>query len=226
MLILPMGLVLRNLEANNEAVLSKNLGVNMAIGAGDKATGGYGESGGVPCKPTFPATTATDSQLVKCVLGWYVNHPLKSLKLLANKSVYYWSPWSGPLRNGTMARNPWLKIDPVVGIESTAAGRSLVEGWFGKLVSYLWLFGGLAFLLWGFRWMWRLDGLERRMATLSGVPVLFEWLICLGFFGDHRFRIPSMGLSLFLQLAGIMALKDCLFKRSGLAPLVAKPRTR
>jgi len=226
MLSLPFGLIFRNMSANGSAVLSKNLSVNMTIGAGDSATGGYSDSGGLRCAPTPPAATASDAQTIKCVLIWYAKHPTKSLKLFFNKTIYYWSPWSGPLRNGTMARNPWLKIDPIAKIESSASGRSVVEGWVGKTISYIWLFGGLAFLVWGFLWVRRSDGLERQLAALAGVPVVVGWLISLAFFGDHRFRLPSMGLSLFFQLAGYQALKERFFRPSTPSTLVAKPRTR
>ena len=37
---------------------------------------------------------------------------------------------------------------------------------------------------------------------------LSAWLITLGTIGDHRFRIPTMGLSLLLQVAGILAIRD------------------
>jgi hypothetical protein len=36
--------------------------------------------------------------------------------------------------------------------------------------------------------------------------ILTNWLISLISIGDHRFRIPIMGMSLFLQAIGIKAL--------------------
>jgi hypothetical protein len=33
-------------------------------------------------------------------------------------------------------------------------------------------------------------------------------LICIGTIGDHRFRVPTMGLSLLLQVAGLLAIRD------------------
>jgi len=35
---------------------------------------------------------------------------------------------------------------------------------------------------------------------------VISWLISIGTIGDHRFRIPTMGLSLLLQGAGIWKL--------------------
>jgi hypothetical protein len=37
--------------------------------------------------------------------------------------------------------------------------------------------------------------------------VVVSWLIGMGTIGDHRFRIPTMSLSLVLQVLGIYALK-------------------
>lgn len=208
MLILPAGLMVRNAKAGNGAVISRNLGITMSLGAGEKATGGYGNSGGVPCPATPPASTATDSQLVKCTITWYLKHPGKTAILTLKKSIYFWSPWYGPLANGTMARNPWLKIDPVRNIDTSQQGHNLVYGWFGKLTSWLWLLSGLFLLFAGFTWLWKLGGFERQIGILTGGPVLLAWLTSIGTIGDHRFRLPTMGLSLFLQLAGYFGLKE------------------
>jgi hypothetical protein len=52
-----------------------------------------------------------------------------------------------------------------------------------------------------------MGGTELLIAKLAGAPVLLGWLISMGTIGDHRFRIPQMGLSLFLQVAGFVFLK-------------------
>jgi hypothetical protein len=39
------------------------------------------------------------------------------------------------------------------------------------------------------------------------LPVVLSWLISIGTIGDHRFRIPTMSLSLILQGAGFLALR-------------------
>lgn len=226
MMILPLGLVIRNVSAGNGAVISRNLGVTMSLGAGDKATGGYGNTGGVPCLPTPPAVAASDGQLVKCTLSWYLNHPWKAAILAVKKSVFFWSPWYGPLANGTMARNPWLKVDPVRNMDTTRQGHDLVYGWFGKAISWVWLLSGLVLLLVGFRWLWRMGGLERKISILTASPVLLAWLTALGTIGDHRFRLPTMGLSLFLQVAGYFGLREGFPWGSGRATLEPRGRAR
>ena len=226
MMILPAGLVVRNAVAGNGAVISRNLGVTMSLGAGDKASGGYGNTGGVPCSSIPPETTTSDSQLVKCTISWYLKHPGKTVILALKKSVYFWSPWSGPLTNGTMARNPWLKIDPVSKIDSTRQGHDLVYGWLGKVVSWVWLLGGLLLFFVGFRWLWKMGGLEKQISVFSGVPVLLGWFTAIGTIGDHRFRVPTMGLSLFLQVAGYFGLKERLSWGSGRATLEPRGRAR
>jgi hypothetical protein len=148
-LILPGSLILRNSNAVGLNVISTNLGTTMNIGAGSGATGGYLSKGdyGVPCQ-TSGSESEQDAQKVLCVLNWYVENPTKATKLFYNKSIFFWSPWFGPEANGTMARNPWLKVSPIKNITSTQDGVNLVYGGFGKIISWLWLLGG-----------WRIRGL-------------------------------------------------------------------
>ena len=223
MLLSPITLIYRNHVANDINSISTNLGSTMRIGAGDGVTGGYDDKNkSVPCEPKVAGDPVTDNDLVKCVLKWYVSNPVKTIKLAYNKSVYFWSPWSGPLANGTMARNPWLKIDPVINIQKNKGGYDLIVGPFGKLVSWLWLLGGFALFLIGALWLFKIGGYARNLAWLSATPVFLSWLISLGTIGDHRFRIPTMGLSLFLQVAGFFALRNRL-KTEKFAPTFEQP---
>ena len=202
-LFFPATLIYRNNQATGINTISNNLGNTMNLGAGDKATGGYNSKDkGVDCN----VENRTDNDLVMCVLRWYLENPSKSLQLFYNKSIYFWSPWFGPEANGTMARNPWLKISPVKNITSTQEGIDLVYGGFGKLISWIWLLSGIALLLYGFKFLWQQKSLERFIATMVMVIILTNWLISLISIGDHRFRIPIMGMSLFLQAIGIKVL--------------------
>jgi hypothetical protein len=106
-----------------------------------------------------------------------------------------------------MARNPWLKIDPVKNGIKTQQNYDVVYGPLGKTVSWLWIIGQVTLLFVGLIWLWRMGGIERLIAKLAAAPVLLGWLISMGTIGDHRFRLPQMGLSLFLQAAGFIALK-------------------
>ena len=221
-LFFPATLIYRNHKATGQNSISTNLGVTMNIGAGDKATGGYIKSGyGVKCNQSGNQSEA-DQQLVRCVLSWYLNNPAKALKLFYNKSIYFWSPWNGPEANGTMARNPWLKISPTKNIaDSSPDGNKLIYGGFGKLVSWIWLLGGIALFIYGFLILWRLNSLERIIGSIAGITVMSSWLITLISIGDHRFRLPIMGMSLFLQAVGLRTL----FK-GGKPPMVDGPGLR
>jgi hypothetical protein len=53
------------------------------------------------------------------------------------------------------------------------------------------------------------------------IAVATNWLITLLTIGDHRFRIPIMGLSLFLQVIGLKTLL-----KGGKAPIVDGPSLR
>jgi hypothetical protein len=205
-LFFPATLIYRNHKSVGLNSISTNLGVTMNIGAGDRATGGYMQEGyGVPCELSG-TSVEQDNQRVKCVLDWYTQNPTKAIKLFYNKSVYFWSPWFGPVANGTMARNPWLKISPLQSIASKPEGVNLILGPFGKLVSWVWLIGGLALLFYGYLALWRQNSLERFLGNLAIIAIGTNWLVSLISIGDHRFRIPIMGISLFLQAIGLKSL--------------------
>jgi hypothetical protein len=59
----------------------------------------------------------------------------------------------------------------------------------------------------GFFWLRSLKGIYSQLAWLSAAPVVASWLIGMGTIGDHRFRLPTMSLSLFLQVMGYYAVK-------------------
>ena len=220
-LFFPAALIYRNHKAVGLTTISTNLGNTMNIGAGDTATGGYiNKWDGVPCNLTG-SQSQQDNQRVKCVLNWYVDNPTKAVKLFYNKTLYFWSPWSGPEGNGTMARNPWLKINPIQNIIKTKEGYTLIFSGFGKLISWLWLLSGIATLLYGYLILWRQKSLERFIGSIAMIAIGSNWLISLLSIGDHRFRVPIMGMSLFLQAIGIKTLLN-----GGKAPMVDGPSLR
>jgi hypothetical protein len=205
-LFFPATLIFRNSNAIGLNTISTNLGGTMNIGAGDKAAGGYASTDfGVPCT-TSGTDAEKDSQLVICVLKWYLSNPIKATKLFYNKTIFFWSPWKGQLVNGTMARNPWLKIHPVSNIQESPDGDKLVRGPVGLLVSWSWVLGGLGFLFYGFIILWRAEQMERLIGTIAMIAISTSWLISLVTIGDHRFRLPIMGMSLFLQAVGLRSL--------------------
>jgi hypothetical protein len=220
-LFFPATLIFRNNQAVGLNSISTNLGGTMNIGAGDKAEGGYAsQEVGVPCT-TSGTDAEKDSQQVICVLKWYLSNPAKAAKLFYNKSKFFWSPWEGQLANGTMARNPWLKIHPVRDMQQTPDGDKLVRGPIGSIVSWSWFLGGLGFLFYGFIILWRAKQLERLIGSIAMIAISTSWLISLVTIGDHRFRLPIMGMSLFLQAVGIRTL----FK-GGKPPMVDGPALR
>jgi len=220
-LFFPASLIYRNNQATGVNSISTNLGVTMNIGAGDNATGGYDKEGfGVECDQSMNSAKQ-DNQLVRCVVNWYLGNPIKAAELFYNKSIYFWSPWFGPTANGTMARNPWLTINPLKNVATTQDGFNLVYGGFGKVISWFWLLSGVALLLYGYFTLWRQNSLERFIGNLAMVAVTTNWLITLFTIGDHRFRIPIMGMSLFLQAIGLKTLFS-----GGKAPMVDGPALR
>ena len=203
MALFPLALVARNELAIGRPVLSSNLGVNMMMGVGSDSTATYGsESKAVQCStlPTDPISA--DNAKVACALSWYLHNPGPTLVLAWKKSVNLWSSWWGPLARGTMARNPYLAFHPIRSITTTQSMLDLVLGPAGQTVEWLWLLGGWFALAVGFWALWRLGGTERALGSAALAVILGSWAVTIGTFGDHRFRLPFMGLSLLLQAVG------------------------
>jgi hypothetical protein len=205
--IAPAVMIFRNQQAMGFSAISTNLGVTMNLGAGDKANGGYGATEyGVPCPELTGNAAENDSARVKCVLEWYLANPVKTIQLFWNKSIYFWSPWFGPISNGTMARNPWRINHPLNDTIKTQSGAEMVFGTTGKAISYLWIIGSLGLLVLGARFLWNAGGLERLWSTTAISVILFNWFVTLGTIGDNRFRIPTMALSVLIQTIGLYSL--------------------
>ncbi len=217
MMVAPAIMIFRNSVVIDKATISTNLGVTMRIGAGPETTGGYVRKGPeVPCEPVAPATTVTDNDLVKCVIKWYLTNPVDTARLSFNKALFFWSPWSGPKVEGTMARNPWLKISPVQQISvSSQSGRDFMYSGFGVAVSYGWIIGQMLFLFMGYRTLRKLGQDEKFLARVILTPVVLSWLISIGTIGDHRFRIPTMSMSIFLQVVAFLAIRKKINEKVG-----------
>ena len=217
MMVAPGIMIFRNSVVIDQATISTNLGVTMRIGAGPETSGGYDRKGPeVPCEPKAPATTVTDDDVVICVVKWYLTNPLDTARLSFNKALFFWSPWSGPEGNGTMARNPWRKISPAHQIAiGSQGGRDFVYSGFGIAVSYGWIIGQMLFLFIGYRSLRKLGENEKFFANIVMIPIVLSWLISIGTIGDHRFRIPTMSMSIFLQVAAFLAIRKKLKEKVG-----------
>ena len=217
MMVAPGIMIFRNSVVIDKATISTNLGVTMRIGAGPETSGGYARKGPeVPCEPKAPATTVTDNEVVICVVKWYLTNPLDTARLSFNKALFFWSPWSGPRVEGTMARNPWLKISPAHQITiGSQGGRDFIYSGFGIAVSYGWIIGQMLFLFIGYRSLRKLGENEEFFANIVLIPVVLSWLISIGTIGDHRFRIPTMSMSIFLQAVAFLAIRKKLKEKVG-----------
>jgi hypothetical protein len=112
-----------------------------------------------------------------------------------------------------MARNPWLKINPIPQVaESSQEGNETVYGWIGKTVSWIWLAVNLFLMFFGFDRLRRKGDIERILALTLATPILASWVSAVITIGDHRFRIPTMSLSIILQVIGFLELKNRLDK--------------
>jgi hypothetical protein len=204
MSVAPLVLIQRNMESIGKTAISTNLGATMRLGAGESTSGGYLHSGpDVPCESKRGVAAPTDNELVKCVISWYLENPGKGVALFVKKGWYFWSPWSGPFANGTMARNPYLEISPFSLLaKSGQTGKDLTYGFIGKAISSVWVLTSLFLLAVGFVLLYREKSISRLIGFLGLMPIAASWMISMGTIGDHRFRLPTMGLSLFLQAVG------------------------
>lgn len=217
MMVAPAVMIYRNSVVIDKATISTNLGVTMRIGAGPETTGGFARKGPeVPCEPKALATTVSDNDVVLCVVKWYLSNPMDTVRLSFNKALFFWSTWSGPEAEGTMARNPWLKISPAhqVAIDSQG-GRDFIYGPFGILVSWGWILGQMIFLFIGYRSLRKLGPNEKFFANMVAMSVVLSWLISIGTIGDHRFRIPTMSMSIFLQVVAFLAIRKKINEKVG-----------
>jgi hypothetical protein len=208
-MVAPATMIYRNAVATDKAAISTNLGVTMRIGAGPDTPGGYRRVGPeVPCEPNTPGDLVSDNDLVLCVVKWYLANPVDTARLSINKTMFFWSPWSGPKVEGTMAGNPWLKFSPAQQIAySSESGRAFIYGGIGIAISYVWIFGQMFFLYLGYRSLRKLGPDEKFFANLVGLPVTLSLLISIGTIGDHRFRIPTMSMSIFLQVVAFLSIR-------------------
>jgi hypothetical protein len=115
-----------------------------------------------------------------------------------------------------MARNPWLKISPAHQIAiGSQSGRDFIYSSFGVAVSYGWIIGQMLFLFMGYRSLRKLGLDEKFFANVLITPVVLSWLISIGTIGDHRFRIPTMSISIFLQVAAFLAIRKKINEKVG-----------
>jgi hypothetical protein len=210
-ILLPLILVFRNYIAHDTFTISNNLGTTLNIGAGDFASGSYlDKTSGVECN-LFGSQAAQDKQLNKCVLVWYLENAEKIPKLLVNKSVYFWSPWSGPLANGTMQRNPWLKSYNEQFVERFDL-EQIVYSNAGVIFSLIYMILVLVLLVVGFNSAKRMGVIEKRIAWALISTIFISWFISALSIGDHRFRLPILGFCIILQVIGFFKVKERFLK--------------
>jgi len=215
MALAPAILLQRNIVSIDKPIISTNISAALKIGTGPETSGGYKKTGPeIKCEGKSPGVQPTEGEFISCALKWYASNPLKTVELTWNKSIYFWSPWTGPNANGTMARNPWLKINPIVDIgKNSQDGNDLVYGTVGKIISWLWIVANLFLLFYGFWKLKKMGGIHQNLSYLLMGPILASWIAAVGTIGDHRFRIPTMSLSLVLQVIGFIAIKNKVLKQ-------------
>lgn len=208
MAIAPLSLIQRNAVAFQKNIISTNLSSALLIGTGPETNGSYTHTGpNITCSANNSNKQNTEGEMLICATKWYLTNPLKTLQLSWNKSIFFWSPWAGPVANGTMARNPWLKIDPTSYFaKNSKLANEIINGTLGKAISWLWVIAGILFMFYGFTSIRKIGSIESHISYLLMLPIVASWISSIATIGDHRFRIPTMPLSLTLQILGICVL--------------------
>jgi hypothetical protein len=205
--VFPTTLIAKNLVSNNQPVMSTNLGINMLMGAGDNSTGAYNtKPTGITCSAVGGNESATDREKVKCALGWHLDNPIQSINLAFKKSTHFWSTWWGPVSTGTSGRNPYLDFHPIKSLIQTREDLVLVAGPVGVAFSWIIILLGWLLLVLGTGKFLHGKPIEQRIGFGSIAIVLGSWVASVAVFGDNRFRIPIMGLSILIQLNGLSVL--------------------
>jgi hypothetical protein len=73
----------------------------------------------------------------------------------------------------------------------------------------------MIFFFVGYRSLRKIGPSEKFFANIIAMPVVLSWLISIGTIGDHRFRIPTMSMSIFLQVIAFLAIRKKLNERVG-----------
>jgi len=208
MAIAPLSLIQRNAVAIQKSIISTNLSSALLIGTGPETNGSYTHTGpNITCSANNSNKKNTEGEMLICATKWYLSNPLKTLQLSWNKSIFFWSPWAGPVANGTMARNPWLKIDPTsYFVKNSKLANEIINGTLGKAISWLWVTAGILFMFYGFTSIRKIGSIESHISYLLMLPIVASWISSIATIGDHRFRVPTMPLSLTLQIIGIYVL--------------------
>jgi hypothetical protein len=203
---------MRNEIATGNFISQSSVGNLAIMGAGPYASGTYtNKDTGVICDVEGLDETLSSNKKLNCAINWYKNNPGQGLLLLWKKSYYLWSPWFGPLAGGTMARNPYLNFHPVKASITTQSQLDFVMGLAGQIISWIFILGSWFLLILGFRTSLKLGGLEKVIGTISLMIIISSWLTVLIVQGDHRYRIPFMPFSIFLQLYGYKVLRKVKF---------------
>ena len=203
-IIFPASLVYRNLQATGIKSVSTNLGTTMNLGAGENTKGSYwDEKKGTKCDDD-KRENRSDSEIVKCVLKWYIDNPKKSFELFVYKSIYFWSPWVGPLAEGTTGRNPWLRYGPYNYLSENYFSKLYINERIEIILSQIWQISTIIFLGVGVLTLIRMKSIEAFLGLILAVLILINWGITLLTIGDNRFRIPISGATILLQSVGIL----------------------
>jgi hypothetical protein len=200
--VLPASLSIRSQIAVGSWIPASSLGTVAAFGAGPNATGHGSTDTGLICDTTGLSPESASNAKFKCAVKWYLTNPIPAVELIASKSIMFWSPWAGPLAEGSQGRNLYTRFHPVLEMSQSQEGYNFIAGPFGRFLAWAWLLGGLFVLFLGFYSLWKANRVTRALGSSAMAIVLASWLIAAGTQGDHRYRVPIMGMSLLLQISG------------------------
>ncbi len=194
-------LVVRNQVVYGEPlVLATNHGINMVIGNGPDATGGYVSRPSLPpvCfeEARRAPSVARDRGLVSCSAVYAVTHPAHTISLWPAKLARFWAPFVGPRFEEVNWRHffDWRSAVPD-SIRSRPWFHTADVG-----LSAAWVVAGLGLFLTG-----AALSLKARPREASLLLLAIAWLVAVHLvtFGDPRFRIPVLPLVWVFQAVAL-----------------------
>ena len=192
------GFALRN-EAvyGTTIVLATNHGINVAIGTGPSATGGYVAAPELPetCRSVVHGRSraAQDRALTTCSLRAIATEPIRFISLVPAKLARLWSPFTGPRFESVNWSHPF---DPWRLLPEPLASSAFVVA-----IYALWGATGASLFVLGVLWWWR--RIDRPSLALLLLPIVWLMVVHVVTFGDPRFRIPVLPLIWIFQAGGI-----------------------
>lgn len=183
-------------------VLANNHGINLVIGSGPSATGGYVPAprlpDGCPADAVPVSSPADDRALTACSVRYIASDPGRFVGLMPSRMLRFWAPFVGP----HFEPSDWQHF---FDYRAALPEGLRTSGSFGSLeviLSAAWATGGLLLALLGAFILRESAGREEFVLLI--LPIAWLIAVHLVTFGDPRFRVPILPFLWMLQAVALV----------------------